>query len=45
MGKNQIFYIHGGMTFKSHEDYLDFLKNRPISLEKIKWGINFSQNH
>lgn len=37
--KIQIFYIHGGMTFKNQEDYLDYLKNRTISLEdKIRWS-------
>ena len=40
--KTQIFYIHGGMTFKNKNDYLDFLKNRPISIdEKIKWSGNY----
>lgn len=33
---NQIVIIHGGMTFKNKKDYLDFIKNRPISLEKKK---------
>ena len=38
----QIFFIHGGMTFKSKEDYLDFLKNRPISIdESIKWSDEY----
>lgn len=36
--KNQIFFIHGGMTFKSRKDYLYFLKTREISIEKKrKW--------
>ena len=35
----QILYIHGGMTFKSRKDCLNFLKNRDVSLEKkIKWS-------
>jgi len=40
MNKNkiQVFFIHGGMTFKSHKDYLHFLKNREITTEKkIRW--------
>jgi len=38
MEKTQIFVVHGGMTFKNQEDYLDFLKNREVSIErKIKW--------
>ena len=36
--KTQIFVIHGGMTFKNKKDYLAFLKNRDVSIEKkIKW--------
>ncbi len=37
--KKQIVLIHGGMTFKSRKDYLYYLKNRKISIEKkIKWS-------
>ena len=40
--KSQIFVIHGGMTFKSHEDYVDYLKNKPISIEKkIRWSDEY----
>ena len=36
--KTQVFFIHGGMTFKNNKDYISFLKNRPVSIEKkIKW--------
>ena len=31
--KIQILYIHGGNTFKSKKDYLDYLKNKEVSLE------------
>lgn len=35
----QILYIHGGMTFKSQKDYLEYLKTREISLEKApRWN-------
>jgi predicted alpha/beta hydrolase family esterase len=37
--KTQIFYIHGGVTFKNRKDYLQFLKNRTVSIEK-KAGWN-----
>jgi len=30
----QIFFIHGGNTFKSDKDYFRFLKTRPISLQR-----------
>jgi predicted alpha/beta hydrolase family esterase len=37
--KTQIFYIHGGMTFKNKRGYLHFLKNRDISIEeKMRWS-------
>jgi uncharacterized protein len=40
--KKQILFIHGGTTFKSKEDYIDFLKNRKISIkEKIKWSDKY----
>ncbi len=40
--KTQILYIFGGMTFKNQEDYLDFLRNRPISIDEFqKWNDNY----
>ncbi len=37
--KTQVFFIHGGMTFKSKGDYITFLKTREISLEKrVSWS-------
>jgi predicted alpha/beta hydrolase family esterase len=43
--KPQIFIIHGGMTFKNQKDYIDFLKNVPIKLEKkVKWTEAYLDN-
>ncbi|MBU0612406.1 alpha/beta hydrolase [Patescibacteria group bacterium] len=40
--KTQIFYIHGGMTFKNKGDYLGYLKNRDITLEKkVTWHNDY----
>ncbi|MAG11045.1 hypothetical protein CMI44_01920 [Candidatus Pacearchaeota archaeon] len=40
--KTQIWFIHGGTTFKSKNDYLNFLKNRSISIEKKrKWSERY----
>lgn len=40
--KTQILIIHGGTTFKNKKDYIDFLKNRAISIEKrIRWGDDY----
>ncbi len=36
MQKPFLIYIHGGTTFKKRKDYLDYLKNKEISLEKFK---------
>ena len=42
MKKTQVFIIHGGMTFKSKQDYLVFLKTREISLErKVRWSDEY----
>ncbi len=32
--KTQILMVHGGMTFKTQKDYLNYLKNKEIKLEK-----------
>lgn len=40
--KPQIVIIHGGMTFKNNKDYIDFLMNRPISVEKkLRWSDEY----
>ena len=40
--KTQILYIHGGMTFKNRRDYLHFLKNRKISIDKkANWSGDY----
>jgi hypothetical protein len=37
--KTQIILIHGGQTFKNRRDYLNFLKNLEVSIEKkVKWS-------
>jgi len=40
--KAYILIIHGGMTFKNKRDYLYFLKNREISIEKkASWSDDY----
>jgi len=34
--KKQVVVIHGGDTFDSYEEYLNYLKNTPINLERFK---------
>lgn len=45
MKKIQVFFIYGGMTFKTYDDYINFLKNRKVSIErKIYWGDDYLRN-
>lgn len=40
--KLQLFYIHGGMTFKNEKSYLNFLRNREVSIEEREsWYSSF----
>jgi len=40
--KDQIFFVHGGMTFKNQNDYLQYLRNRDVSLEKKQyWSLEY----
>ena len=40
--KARAFYIHGGHTFRNNKDYLNYLKNREISIiNKKKWHEEF----
>jgi predicted alpha/beta hydrolase family esterase len=34
----QILVVHGGEVFKTYEEYLDYLKNYKVDLEKLKHG-------
>lgn len=43
--KYQILYIHGGMTFKNKSDYLFYLKNKEVSIEKkSRWSGEYLEN-
>lgn len=34
--------VHGGETFKNQKDYLNYLKNRSVSIEKTpKWAVEY----
>lgn len=40
--KIQILVIHGGETFKNERDYLHYLKNKKVSIEKrISWSGDY----
>ncbi len=40
--KQQLLFIHGGMTFNSEKAYLKFLKTRPVTLENApRWGTEY----
>lgn len=34
--KQQVFVIHGGTSFDTYEDYLDFIRTRDLDLEKLR---------
>ena len=36
--KRQVVAIHGGTSFDTHEEYLEFLKTRELTLEKLRQG-------
>lgn len=46
--KQQVIVIHGGTTFASHEEYISYLKNKEIELEKLRlqkdWKQTLPQN-
>lgn len=40
--KTQLFYIHGGMTFKNQDDYIHFLKTMDVSIEPSnRWSGSY----
>lgn len=42
MTKKQLIYIHGGMTFRRYEEYLQYLRTREVSLEGYKsWAKGY----
>jgi len=44
--KFQILIVHGGMTFKNRENYLDYLKTREISFAKrVNWKGSYLEKH
>jgi hypothetical protein len=44
--KTQVFYIHGGITFKNKNDYLNYPKTRDIRIEeKKKWSGEYLEEN
>lgn len=40
--KRQLFFIHGGVTFSKHEDYIEYLRTREISLDSFEsWSKGY----
>lgn len=34
--RQQVFVIHGGTSFDTHEDYMEFLRTRELHIEKLR---------
>ena len=34
--KKQILIIHGGNAFEKYDEYISYLQNRPVSLDKFR---------
>ena len=40
--ETQILMIHGGMTFKNKKDYISYLKNKKVTIEKkVTWALDY----
>lgn len=45
--KQQVFVIHGGTAFDTYEEYISYLQNKEVSLEKLQsrdWKMNLQDN-
>ncbi len=40
----QIMYVHGGMTFPTHEEYFDFLRHAEVSIERLRVTADWKDN-
>lgn len=42
--KTQVVIIHGGTTFETYSDYLQYLKETKIDIERLKPGFDWKQS-
>src|SRR5688572_13104449 len=42
--KQQIFVIHGGTSFDTHEDYIAFLKTRELTIERLRHSSDWKNS-
>lgn len=45
--KQQVFVIHGGTAFDTYEEYISYLQNKEVSLEKLQgrdWKMNLQDD-
>ncbi len=40
----QVLYIHGGVTFPTHDDYLTFLRTKELSLDRLRAERDWKDN-
>ena len=39
----QVIVIHGGTTFPRYEDYLDYLRTKPVSIDRLKYEPSWKE--
>lgn len=42
--KQQVLVIHGGTTFETYEDYITYLKNQEVYLERLRFKKDWKEN-
>lgn len=42
--RQQVLYIHGGMTFPTHAAYLHFLRTKELTLDRLRVGHDWKDN-
>jgi len=39
----QVIVIHGGTTFSQYEDYLNYLRTKPVSIDRLKYESSWKE--
>jgi predicted alpha/beta hydrolase family esterase len=41
--KQQVLVIHGGTSFNTHDEYIDFIESRELTLEKLRQPLSWRE--